>query len=234
MTAKAVTVRSTKQRKTSTAVVAPARGIVDHMTGALLDIVRHIPSSMEKPSATPTEQARSLILHASSRAAIVSGTLALPPGPLGLLTVLPDLMLIWNIQRQLVSDIAAVHGKSHELGPEEAIHCLFRHAASQAVRDVVMRVGERFVIRRAPLRLIQSVMRRVGVAVTKRAAGRALARWLPVVGAVGIGGYAFYDTVQVGKTAMAFFGREVVRESDAAPAKPPSRTSRRPRAGVSS
>lgn len=153
-----------------------------------------------------------MTLQASAKAALVSGTLALPPGPLGMLTILPDLLAIWTVQRQLVADIAAAHGKSAQLGPSEMIYCLFRHAASQAVRDVVVRVGERFLVRRGSLRVIQRVLRRVGVSVTERTAGRAVSRWLPVVGAVGIGGYAFYDTTQVGKTAATFFQREIVRE----------------------
>lgn len=184
--------------------------IVDQVANALLTIVSHVPASAEKSSRQRRERSRRLILKASAKAATVSGTLALPPGPLGMLTVLPDLLVIWNIQRQLVSDIAAAHGKSAELGSSEMLYCLFRHAAGQAVRDVVVRVGERFLVRRASLAVIQRVLRKVGISVSQRAAGRAVARWVPVVGAIGIGGYAFYDTAQVGSTALQFFERELV------------------------
>lgn len=34
------------------------------------------------------------------------------PGPLGLLTILPDMYAIWRVQAQLVADIAAVYGKT--------------------------------------------------------------------------------------------------------------------------
>jgi len=139
-----------------------------------------------------------------------------------MLTVLPDLVVIWNIQRQMVADIAAAYGKSSQLGRSEMIYCLFRHAASQAIKDVVVRVGERFLVRRTTLRIIQRVLRRVGVSITQRAAGRALSRWIPVVGALGIGGYAFYDTTQVGKTALAFFEKEIVREDAATESRPGS------------
>jgi hypothetical protein len=185
--------------------------VAGRMARALQDLVSQIPPSKEGASTSPSERSRSLTLQASAKAAVVSGTLALPPGPAGILTVIPDLLGIWRIQRQLVADIAAVHGKTAQLGSTEMIYCLFRHAAGQAVRDVVVRVGERFLVRRASLRLIQRVLRQVGVSVTERAAGRAVSRWLPVVGAVGIGGYAFYDTSQVGKTAAKFFGTEIVR-----------------------
>ena len=186
--------------------------VVDRLASTLLDVVSNVPSSGERTSTTPSERARSLILKASTTAAAVSGTLALPPGPIGMLTVLPDLLVIWNIQRQMVADIAAAYGKSRQLGRSEMIYCLFRHAASQAVRDLVVRVGERVLVRRTTLRVVQQVLRRVGVSVTQRAAGRALSRWIPVLGALGIGGYAFYDTTQVGNTAIAFFEKEIVQE----------------------
>jgi len=190
------------------------RHVVDPIAGALQKLVHYIPTSREKRSANPAERARSLTLQASARAALVSGTLALPPGPLGMLTILPDLLAIWAIQRQLVADIAAAHGKSAQLSSSEMIYCLFRHATSQAVRDLVVRVGERFLVRRSSLRVVQRALRRVGVSVTQRAAGRAVSRWLPIVGALGIGGYAFYDTTQVGKTAASFFQKEIVREDE--------------------
>ena len=36
-----------------------------------------------------------------------------------------------------------------------------------------------------------------------------MSRWLPVVGAMGVGAYAYYDTRQVAKTAVALFEREI-------------------------
>jgi hypothetical protein len=196
-----------------TSVGAPKKRL-ERITNALVDLAGHVPSSKETARSTPRDRARALALTASSHAATVSGTLALLPGPLGIITILPDLRTIWKIQRQLVSDIAAAYGKTAQLGRAQMIYCLFKHAASQAVRDLVVRVGERVLVRRATLRVIRRILRRVGVAVTRRVAGRAVARWLPLVGAVGIGAYAFYDTAQVGKTAMAFFEKEIVFEGE--------------------
>ena len=35
--------------------------------------------------------------------------------------------------------------------------------------------------------------------------GKGLTRWLPVIGVVGVAGYAYYDTAQVGSTALDMF-----------------------------
>ncbi len=175
----------------------------------LLQLVSSIPSSDEKTAANPAARARSLITAAALKAAGISGALALPPGPFGLLTVLPDLYAIWRVQAQLVSDIAAVYGKSVHLTTETMLYCLFRQAAAQALRDLVVRAGERVLVRRATLRSVQSVLRRAGILATQRLIGRGVSRWLPVVGAVGVAGYAYYDTRQVGLTAIELFSHEI-------------------------
>jgi len=109
----------------------------------------------------------------------------------------------------MVADIAGAFGKKVYLGREQMLYCLFRHAAAQAVRDIVVRVGERILIRRPALRVVQQVLRRVGVRITQRLAGGAIARWLPIVGALGVGAYAYYDTGQVAETAIDLFRREI-------------------------
>jgi hypothetical protein len=197
--------------KSAINAVVTKSDVVDRVTDALLKLAGRVPGSTVRASSTPDERAKRLILKASVKSAMVSGTLALPPGPLGLLTVLPDLVSIWKIQQQLVADLAAVYGQSAKLVQSTMIYCLFKHAAAQAVRDVVMRAGERFLVREATPRVMQRVLRRVGISVSERATGRAISRWLPVIGAVGIGGYAFFDTTQVGRTAVKLFRKEIVR-----------------------
>ena len=136
----------------------------------------------------------------------------MPPGPLGYVTLIPDLVAIWKIQAQMVVDIAGTFGKKAYLGREQMLYCLFRHAAAQAMRDIVVRVGERILIRRPALQIVEQVLRRIGVRITQRLAGGALARWLPIVGALGVGAYAYYDTGQVAETAIDLFRREIELE----------------------
>jgi hypothetical protein len=189
--------------------------LLDTITQVLADLTGSVPASAEPESADPPTRARALILKASSEAAVVAGALSLPPGPLGMLTVLPDLIAVWRIQRQLVVDIAACYGRSQQVGTETMMYCMFRHAAAQVVRDFVVRAGERFIVRRAPLEAVQRALSRVGVSITQRAAGRTLSRWIPLAGAIGIGAYAFYDTTQVGNTALLLFEGELAADANA-------------------
>jgi hypothetical protein len=179
---------------------------------AILDSIAKVPLTIEPPSALPNERARMLASTAALQASALAGTLALPPGPAGMITILPELLGVWRIQAQMVADIAGAFGKAGTLSREQMLYCLFKHSAAQAVRDLVLRVGERYLIRHAGVRVLQRVAGAVGIKITHRAIAKSVARWLPVVGAVGVAGYAYYDTNQVATTAIAFFERDVELE----------------------
>ncbi len=183
--------------------------LLEKLFTILFKVINEIPSSAEKRSSDGVLRARKLTAEASLRAAAISGALALPTGPLGWLTILPDLAAIWRLQAQLVADIGAVFGKRGKLTEESIIYCLFRHAAAQAVRDLVTRVGERLVLQRVSVRVAESVLHRIGVKVVHRVARRGLWRLLPAIGALAVAGYAYYDTEQVGQTAIEFFTEDI-------------------------
>jgi hypothetical protein len=191
-------------------VAVPADREESPVAKAILEFVSRIPQSDVPPiKGDAAEECRRLAASAAQKAAITAGTLALPPGPLGWLTVLPELVAIWRIQGQLVSDIAAAYGKTPKLGREQMLWCLFRHTAAQAFRDVAIRVGDRLVFRTTATSVLQRLAGRIGVSVSKRAVGKGISRWLPVVGALGVGAYAYYDTGQVAKTAIDLFSGDI-------------------------
>jgi hypothetical protein len=130
-----------------------------------------------------------------------------------MLTIIPDLYAIWKIQSQMTADISGAFDKKLFLRKEQMIYCLFRHAGGQFVRDLVVRVGERVLIRRAAVNVLQRILRRIGITVTERIAARSVARWLPILGAGAIGVYAYYDTRQVGDTAIEFFSSDLAEDT---------------------
>lgn len=176
---------------------------------ALIDLVSRIPKSDEPASDDPKTRGEAIVTAAAWKAAGVSGTLALPPGPLGWTTVLPDLLAIWRIQQSMVADIAAVYGKSSVLEKEAMIYCLFKHGSAQLIRDLVVRAGTHFLIRRIGLRVLQEMAQKVGLQITRTVLRRAVSRWLPGVGAILAATYARYDTKSVGTTAIEFFSSDL-------------------------
>ena len=195
----------------------PVIGDANLLTKALLHLVALPPRAPEAPSAHPRERALAIARSKALKAAGISGAMALPPGPLGLATLIPDLLAIWNLQQSMVADIAAVYGRSAFLRRETMIYCLFKHGSAALMRDLVVRAGERFLIRRAQSHVVQSLLQKVGVRATERLLSRGISRWVPVLGAVGVGLYAYYDTQQVAATAIELFSRDLEWE----PASPP-------------
>lgn len=184
------------------------------MGKVLLNIISHIPNSNEKQSSDPLTRSRSIARAAALRSAAISGSLALPPGPIGMATILPDLVAIWHLQQQTVSDIASCYGKKASLTREVMIFCLFRHCAALFVRDLVVRVGERVLVRRVALRSIQQILQKLGVRVTQRLIGNTISRYVPVIGAIGMGSYSYFDTRKVAETAIDLFSKTVEVETE--------------------
>jgi hypothetical protein len=185
-----------------TASSITVQSVTETIAEAIENVVSSVPASRERAVQEPALAARKLARKAARRAAALSGTLALPPGALGMLTVIPDLIAIWRIQAQMVADIAGLYGRELQLTRTHMVYCLFRHAATQLARDVVVRTGERLVVRQLSGGAMRSVLTTVGLNVTQRLAGTAASRWLPIVGAAAVAGYAYFDTMQVAKTAI--------------------------------
>ena len=90
------------------------------------------------------------------------------------------------------------------------LYCLFKHVSAQLFRDVVVRVGERVLIRETSLQFLQTAAQKIGVMLTKTLIRKSAARFVPLLGAVGVGAYAYFDTLQVAQTAVELFERDIV------------------------
>ena len=187
------------------------------------DIISSVPDSRAEAVSDPASEAHRLARAAAHRAALLSGSLALPPGPMGMLTILPDLYLIWKLQRQMVSDIFALHGRSAELTRSNMIYCLFRHLASHVMRDVAVRAAERAVASAVTSAAVQGTATTLGMHLTRRIAGASAGRWIPLAGAAAVGAYAYWDTLQVAKASRRVLAAEdlpvVLSDLDSEPAR---------------
>lgn len=193
---------------------SPSDDDTSYVSRALSKLIASTPRSDERTSSDPLARSRALAKSAARRAAAISTGLSLPPGPVGMLTILPDLLAIWNLQRSLVADIASAHGKRASLTREAMVYCLFKHGGAALLRDVVVRAGERFVVRRTSLRVLEELLSKIGVRISQRMLGEALARYVPLLGAAAIGAYAYYDTAKVAANTIELFSAEVVVEPE--------------------
>jgi len=199
---------------------AEPRGPVERVADVIVELVSRVPATAQHEVADPEVVVQQLTRQAARRAAMVSGGLALPPGPMGLFTLLPDLLAIWRIQAQLVADIAGARGRSGSLTREQMLYCLFRHAASQVLRDLVVRAGERAIVHRLTVTALQAIATRLGLQVSQQLVAKSASRWVPGLGAAAVAAYAWWDTERVARTADALFAREIVVEPPPEPVPP--------------
>ncbi len=199
----------------------------DSLSERLLDLVGDIPAPRTTVSRNPGVRTKVLARSTAIKAAATAGTLALPPGPLGWLTIAPELLAVWKMQRQMVADIAGVHGREDLLSREQMLFCLFGHTAAGAFRDVIIRAGERYLIRKAPLSALYAIANKVVLRIAQRSASRLVTRWIPVAGALGVAGYVYIDTGKVADTAIALFQSDVSIEGEASVAEPVAATRKR-------
>lgn len=200
--------------KIPTLLAGPVEAVIGLITGG-------IPQATEKEvSRRPMERSRDLTRKASAKAAAVSGTLSLPVGPLGFMTILPDLAMVWRIQSQLVVDIAAAYGHT-DVTQAEMTTCLFRHVVDTAQQEYekamplehpeptpsLLDYVDQFA-RGGGRDLTVRVSRQIGQALFRRTIKRAASRVLPVAGAAIVSAYAALDTKEVARTAVELFSGE--------------------------
>ena len=171
----------------------------------IFNLITDIPDSLLCPNKDPDKRADLLIKQAALKAAAVSTTLSVPAGLTGVLTSIPDIAAVWRIQAQLVSDLACTYGKFAMLSREAMVWCLFRHSAASLLRDVAVRTGSRIVVQKLSFTALQKLLQKIGVKVSANFLGRIALRAIPAIGAIGNGAYTYFDTTEVGKTAMAYF-----------------------------
>jgi hypothetical protein len=200
-------------------VPSPEGAPTHALTGVIERVITEIPPPLTREVRDAAAAADEIARSAAQKAALLSGSLALPPGPFGLMTILPDLYLIWKLQRQMVADIFALHGRTAELTRTHMLYCLFRHMASQVLRDVVVRTGQRVMVEQLSSGALRSMLGMIGTNVTQRLAGTAASRWVPIAGAAAVGAYAYWDTLQVAKTARSVLSSTTPARSDASTAE---------------
>lgn len=193
----------------------PTSPAASPLADAVLELVLYIPDSAEPMGDDPVARAQIIARNAARNASLLSGSLALPPGVLGWLTVVPELVGVWKIQAQMVADISAVYGKRTSLGHEHMLYCLFKHISAQVFRDVVVRVGERVVVRETALKFLQMEAQKLGILVSKTMLRKSVTRFVPMLGALSVGAFAYFDTLEVAKTAVELFERDCTIEADA-------------------
>ncbi len=157
----------------------------------------------------PEELVKDLTESAALKAAGISAGLSLPGGFVSLITILPELFLVYRIQGQLVKDIASLYGKETFVNRELLIYCMFKQTGIQFMERLVEDIGTKIIIRPSTLKFLENVLQKIGIQISKRLMKNSLLKWLPIVGAVLTGGLTYLDTKYVSSTAVGMFSKKI-------------------------
>ncbi|HNH23522.1 MAG TPA: hypothetical protein PK261_00910, partial [Accumulibacter sp.] len=103
---------------------------------------------------------------------------------------------------------------------------LFRHTDAQTIRGHLSQIGRREVVEREAQPDLAALALKIGLHISQRLLGKGLSRFVPVVGAIGAGAYAYFDTNQVAKTAIEFFRDVIDIEGEQVPSSDEPATAR--------
>lgn len=190
------------------------------VTGLVSAALGGVPTPTETRASRPLQRADAIAKRAAAKAAAISATLSLPPGPMGLVTVLPDMILVWRIQAQMVVDIAAAFGKADHLSESDITAILFKHVSSVALNDYnrnipidqpeppldLVEIINRMVSKRGEV--INRFASEVTSAAMERITRRVITRLVPLGGTLIVSAQAALDTGAVAKTAIEMFSGE--------------------------
>ncbi|MCB1192716.1 MAG: hypothetical protein KDK90_19880 [Leptospiraceae bacterium] len=128
--------------------------------------------------------------------------------------ILPELFAIYSLQGRMIKDIAYLYGKENTLDKEVLIYCLFKHNNLKIIHKIVEDMGERLIVRALDLTIIEKILNKQGILISKKIIRNSMARIFPVLAIGIVGSLAYKSTKKVGKTAKDIFSREIILENE--------------------
>jgi hypothetical protein len=148
-----------------------------------------------------------IIDEAARRAFRISTTLGLLPGPLGMATILPEVVALVKLQINLVHRIAKHHGKQETVSKELFLLILGNAMGITAGGMLLRKGGTVVVLKSANTRVIRALAKKIGARMIDTAAEKAVARWIPMVTAPLFGYFSRSLTRKIGREAVRLFSR---------------------------
>ncbi len=158
-------------------------------------------SHEDEPVGTPEE----MIDEAAQKAFNISTSLGLLPGPLGMATVLPEVVALAKLHINLIHRIARHHNRQEQV-TREIVLLILANVMGVAVGEVLVRkIGTTLVIRSVDSAVAKRVAQKIGTSMINKAAEKAIGRWIPVLTAPLFGYFSRSLTKKIGREADRLF-----------------------------
>ncbi len=171
----------------------------------LIDLIMKMRPEVEPLK--PCDTLENMISKASWKAFAVSTAASLPPGPIGVLTILPELIAVTRIQLGLIGKIARYFGKDEMLNGTIIVLILGNAAGITVGREFLKCVDNKIIIQRMSLLALQNFAARIGAKILGRIVARMPTRWIPLVTAPLFGAISKKATERVGWETVTLFSQ---------------------------
>lgn len=159
------------------------------------------------------ESLPTLTKYCANQNAAISGGASLIPGPLGMLAVLPEIVLIIKNQVEMVYDIGVAYGYKKQLSPG-LLASVVGYALGAGTLGLLALHGQKVLVKRASLRVMQKLVKLMAGKVSQRLLKSMVGKWVPLAGAVALAAWSKYSTHAVAKKAVSIFEKELDFDDD--------------------
>ncbi len=157
----------------------------------------------------PLGKPEEMIDEAAQKAFTISTSLGLVPGPLGMVTILPEVIALAKLHVNLIHRIARYHNKQQHVS-REIVLLILANVMGVAVGEVLVRkVGTALVLKSVNSVVARRVAQKIGSRIISKAAEKAIGRWIPVLTAPLFGYFSRSLTKKVGREAERLFSGEL-------------------------
>jgi hypothetical protein len=137
----------------------------------------------------------------AQKAFALSTAAGLPPGPIGWLTILPEIMALLKIQVNLIYKIAKFYQREAKVNKKIVLLILGSAMGIAAKHKILAKVGTRIIVKAMSTTAIRNICKRIGLRIGARILQRGLGRWIPIVLAPIFGAFSYSMTKRVGNEA---------------------------------
>ena len=159
-----------------------------------------------------TGTAEEMTNAASWKAFSISTAAAIPPGPFGLATILPEIVAVTKIQMNLIYRIAKYHQQAGKVN-RTLVLLIFGNALGFAVGSEFFKtMGSRLLMESAGSQGVGNIALRIGKKISTRILPKTVARWVPFVLAPIFGAFSKSMTMKIGREADKIFSKDLAIE----------------------
>ncbi len=154
---------------------------------------------------TPPEMTR----KAARAAFLISTGASIPTGPMGLATIIPELISLTKIQISLIYKVAKFYNHEAKVN-QPIILAVFGSAMGVVLKHVISsEVGSRVIVKTLGSEGTQKITREIGEKIGAGLLRRGFGRWLPLLLAPVFGYFSLSLTRRIGQEAEKLFRQEI-------------------------